>query len=448
MQELNILIVDDEKNVRELLSKHLLKMNHRPVSAENGKAGLKIIDTNHIDVLISDIRMPDMNGLELLKEVHIKDPSISIIMMTAYATVETAVEAMKLGASDYIMKPFDLNEINESIMKISQNVGEHSDQDNNKTLTETFLTSKSKHMQKAIDLIQHVADTNSTVILYGETGTGKELAAQALHTLSGRSKNPFIKVNCAALPETLLESELFGYEKGAFTGASIKKPGRFELADSGSLFLDEIGDITPVIQVKLLRVLQEREFERLGGISSIRVNVRLITATNRNLEEMVRKNTFREDLFYRLNVVPIHLPALRERREDIPYLVDFFLKKSAFISGRTGKIFSKEAIQKLSQWDWPGNIRELENIIERCVVITTENTIDTKHLPEYINHPISDPLHWQESNKLDTTVDFAEKNAIIKTLHDFGGNRTKASIALGISRRSLHRKILKYNIEE
>ena len=308
------------------------------------------------------------------------------------------------------------------------------------------LESKNPEMIKIIEMIEHVADTNATVMIYGETGTGKELAAQALHNFSSRCDKSFIKVNCAAIPELLLESELFGYEKGAFTGAIIRKPGRFELANGGSIFLDEIGDISPSVQGKLLRVLQEREIERLGGTKTLKIDVRIIAATNKNLELLVNEGTFRKDLYYRLNVVPVNLPALKERREDIPILVKIFLTKASSISNKPIKQISEDAIKKLINYDWPGNIRELENIIERCVVVISKDIIETKDLPLYIANNRNVVIEL--GSKLDDVVDCAERDAIIKALIENNGNRTKASEILGISRRSLHRKISKYNIEE
>jgi DNA-binding NtrC family response regulator len=387
--------------------------------------------------------MPGMSGLELLSEIKEIDSSINVILITAFATIETAIEALKVGARDYIIKPFKLEDIMLSVNNVIGNI-EKSDDDNS---TENYFSSKSPKMLKVLDLIKQVADTKTTIMIYGETGTGKELASKAIHSLSGRKNKSFIKVNCAAIPETLLESELFGYEKGAFTGATISKPGRFELADGGTIFLDEIGDITPLMQVKLLRVMQEREFERLGGTKTIKVDVRIIAATNKDLKEMVKRESFREDLYYRLNVVPLELPPLRERKEDILSLVEYFLAKSSSISGKSKKEISQDAIEKLMDYNWPGNIRELENIIERCVVITHGEVIDLEDIPEYIiNYKQNKEEELQ--HKLNSAVDTAEREIIIKILKECGGNRTKASEVLGISRRSLHRKIIKYNIDE
>lgn len=442
MLETSILIVDDEINVTKLLEKIFIKEKYNTYTANCASEALNIIDSNCIDIVITDIKMPGMSGIELLKEIRIIDPCIEVILITAFATVETAIKALKMGARDYITKPFNLKDVVASVKKISGDNGEiqQAEPINN------YFSSKSKRMQEIFGLIKQVADTKTTVMMYGETGTGKGLAAQAIHNLSSRKDKPFIKINCTAIPETLLESELFGYEKGAFTGANINKPGRFELADGGTIFLDEIGDVTPLMQVKLLKVMQEREFERLGGTKTIKTDIRIIAATNRDLEELVKKELFRKDLYYRLNVVPIKLPPLRERKEDISFLVDYFLVKSANISGKGKKEITEDAMVKLINHNWPGNIRELENVIERCVVITTSKTINDKDLPEYISN--SDNEEDNIQSKLNDAVDVAEKDIIIKSLKECNGNRTKASQVLGISRRSLHRKISKYNIED
>jgi len=452
MRNYSILIVDDEENVSRLLNKIFTKEGYITHIANNGKEALKVIDSNEIDIVISDIKMPGMTGIELLKNIRSIDPAIQVIMITAFATLETAIDALRMGAKDYITKPFNIDDVLLSVRKLTCNREEiYSSGDDIKKdykAIKNQLESKSTAMIKVIEMIEHIADNKATVMIYGETGTGKELAAQALHNFSSRNDKPFIKVNCAAIPEALLESELFGYEKGAFTGASIRKPGKFELANGGSIFLDEIGDVSPAVQVKLLRVLQEREIEHLGGIRTIKIDVRIITATNKNLEELVKKGTFREDLYYRLNVVPIMLPALRERKEDIPMLVNRFLSKSSFISGKQQKQISEGALGKLMNYSWPGNIRELENIIERCVVITPRNLITEEDIPAHIIKYSEVQNDDEENSKLDDVLDCAEKDIIVKTLKECNGNRTKASEILGISRRSLHRKIIKYNIEE
>jgi DNA-binding NtrC family response regulator len=444
----SILIVDDEKNVVNLLEKMLKKQGYTTYCALNGKEALEIIDIKQIDLVISDIRMPEIDGISLLKKVKEIDPAIEFILITAFATVETAVEALRIGARDYIIKPFNLEDITAAIDKINKSASSEDVQDIDQAdKNETYLKSKSPKMIKVMELIRQVADTRATVMIYGETGTGKELAAQALHNLSARRDKAFIKVNCAAIPENLLESELFGYEKGAFTGAVTKKPGRFELADGGSIFLDEIGDVSAAVQVKLLRVLQEREFEHLGGTKTIKVDVRIIAASNKDLQELVKKGEFREDLYYRLNVVPVTIPPLRERKEDISSIASDFLLKSASISGKNPKRFSEKAVKRLQAYSWPGNIRELENIVERCVVITGSDMIEEEDLPSYILNPSEPEPGKQSDSRLEDKIDSVEKDTIIKTLGECGGNRTKAAQVLGISRRSLHRKLSKYSIE-
>jgi DNA-binding NtrC family response regulator len=452
MKSYSVLIVDDEENVSRLLNKVLIKEGYETHMAHNGEGALEIIDNSDIDIVISDIKMPGMSGIELLKNIGRVAPYIKVIMITAFATVDTAIEALRKGAKDYITKPFDIEEVIQSVKKLTPEKEEVfiRSEDLQKEIKniKSNLESKSPSMIKVIEMIKQIADTKVTVMLYGETGTGKELAAQTLHNFSSRGDKPFVKVNCAAIPETLLESELFGYEKGAFTGAVVRKPGKFELASGGSIFLDEIGDISLGVQVKLLRTLQEREFERLGGTKTIKVDVRIIAATNKNLEELVKKGSFREDLYYRLNVVPITMPPLRDRKEDIPMLIDSFLNKSSDISGRLPKKMSSEALSKLIVYSWPGNIRELQNIIERCVVINPRDIISVEDLPINISLFQETQSNEEEISKLDEVLDGAEKEVIIKVLRENKGNRTKASEALGISRRSLHRKIIKYSIED
>lgn len=448
MKNYNILIVDDEDNVSSLLCKILKKEKYNVFSACDGIEAIDILEEQNIDIVITDIRMPRLSGIELLKRIKEIDSSIQVIMITAFGELQTAIEALRIGAKDYITKPFDIEDVKKSVKQIVQRM-ENSREDleiskEEKKSIENQMIIESEAMKNIMKMIRQVADSKASVIFYGETGTGKELAAHAVHNYSDRAGRPFIKVNCAAIPEQLLESELFGYEKGAFTGAAMKKPGRFELADGGSIFLDEIGDIPPGVQAKLLRVLQEKEFEHLGGIKTIRVDVRIIAATNRNLKENVQNGKFREDLYYRLNVVPITMPSLRERPEDIPRLIEHFLYRSSVISGRKPKGISRAAIDKMTKYNWPGNIRELENAIERCVVITSNDEIQIEDLPPLIiNNDKFDGM-----STLNETIDNTERDIIINTLRECSGNRTKASMVLGISRRSLHRKIAKYDIEE
>lgn len=447
-----ILIVDDEQNVRQLLSKVLKKEGFETYTACNGQEGLELLQTTGIDIIISDIRMPGMDGIEFLHRVKAVDHGIGFILITAFATTETAIDALKSGAQDYVTKPFDISEIVAAVRKLviagndsNHYIGEMEDADGVKT------KSKSPKMREVLELAKRVAAADSTVLIMGETGTGKEVVATAIHNWSSRRKNPLIKVNCGAIPDNLLESELFGYERGAFTGAVNEKPGRFEIADKGTIFLDEIGDISPSLQVKLLRVLQEKTFERLGGIASLTSDVRVIAATNKDLRKAVETGAFREDLYYRLNVVPINLPPLRERTEDIEDLIENFLRKSANISGsREPKTMSAEAMECLKKYSWPGNIRELENIVERCVVITAGTVIDTDSLPSEIvaQGSLGESAGLTDHDtKLNEAIDNKEREVIIRALEDNGGNKTKAALELGISRRSLHRKIQKYGID-
>lgn len=470
MKNKTILVVDDEQNVRQLICKVLEKEGFSVLTACNGSEGLEIFHKNSIDLIISDIKMPEMSGIEFLHKVKEEDPGVGFILITAFATTETAIDAIRSGAQDYITKPFDLKEIVTTVRKIMLAADSSDDLDYRLTGTgESKTTSNSPVMQQVYRLAKKVAVSDSTVLILGETGTGKEVISTAIHQWSRRCDKPMIKVNCGAIPDNLLESELFGYEKGAFTGASSSKPGRFEIADGGTVFLDEIGDISPQLQVKLLRVLQERTFERLGGVRPVSVNVRIIAATNKDLKEAVKTGEFREDLYYRLNVVPIQLPPLRERKEDIEDLVNVFLRSSAGISGCAVKSMSPEAMTCLKNYNWPGNIRELENIVERCVVITEDDIIDADSLPPEITSYTTDPGQESESpdpdhaagtssavsgaapetaDSLSSAIDDREREVIIKALKENGGNKTKTALALGISRRSLHRKIQKYDITE
>lgn len=453
MKTKKVLIVDDEQNVRQLLSKVLKKEGYETYTARDGKEGLDLLQDTGIDIIISDIRMPNMDGIEFLHRTKELDSGIGFILITAFATTETAIEALKSGAQDYVTKPFDIGEIVTAVGKLA--IASEQDSSFSDTVQDEDLKtqSKSPKMQQVLQLAKRVAAADSTVLIMGETGTGKEVISTAIHNWSVRKDYPLIKVNCGAIPDNLLESELFGYEKGAFTGAVTAKPGRFEIADKGTIFLDEIGDISPSLQVKLLRVLQEKNFERLGGITSIRSDVRVIAATNKNLKKAVEQGEFREDLYYRLNVVPINLPPLRERAEDIEDLIGYFLHKSALISGSYHpKTMSSAAMERLIAYSWPGNIRELENIIERCVVITEGDIIDIDSLPGEIANEDFNP-HTVIADRsgeilLNEAIDHKEREVIIKVLTENKGNKTKTALALGISRRSLHRKIQKYGIDK
>src|SRR5450755_4876242 len=370
----NILIVEDEPKMRRLLEISLGEDGHHIQVAPDAETALKNLHANQFDVVVTDVKLPGMNGLEFLQEAKRLNASMPIVVMTAYGSVETAVEAMKLGASDYVLKPFTMAEMK---LVVAKEIDVQRVRDENRSLKEALgqryhfnnIVARSAPMQAVLALVERVASTNATVLIGGESGVGKDLVARAIHQHSRRAQGPFIKINSTAIPDTLFESELFGYERGAFTGALASKPGKFELADKGTLFLDEIGDVPAPIQVKLLRVLQEREFERLGGTKTLKVDVRLLAATNRDLRAALEEGTFREDLYYRLNVVPIDIPPLRDHKEDIPDLANFFLEKFALDSGKNLQGISPSAMKLLMDFRWPGNVRELENILQRSVTL-------------------------------------------------------------------------------
>ena len=453
MHTLNrILIVDDEQSMRELLSIMLRKEGYEVTTAENGEKALKTIQSDIYDLVITDLKMPQMDGMSLLKAVKESSPDTIVIIVTAFGTTEGAETARSLGAYDYIGKPFN----NDEIKLVIQNALEkrHLRKENillkreieSRSGFENFV-GKSDPMQRVFSLIRQVADTASTVLISGESGTGKELVARAIHFNSSRRNHPFVTINCGALPETLLESELFGYMKGAFTGAAANKQGLFEAASGGTIFLDEISATTPALQVKLLRFLQEREFKRLGGTADIKVDVRVIAASNKDLRSEVVNGSFREDLYYRLNVIPIHLPPLRERKEDIPLLIDFYIKKKA--TGREIKSISPEALNILLNYRWPGNVRELENTIERLVILTIGTTITHEQLPGSLTSgsscPELMPLDIPEAGiDLESLLQNAEKALLYKALDKSGGVKTEAAKLLGLTFRSFRHRLQKY----
>ncbi len=448
-----ILVVDDEQSMRDFLSIMLKKEGYDVVAAENGEDALKAVQTEIFDLVISDVKMPGMDGIDVLKTVKEISPESIVIMITAYATAEAAVEAMKLGAYDYITKPFKVDEIKLIIQKAlekrrlrKENILLRREMECRAGF-ENFI-GKCAPMQQVFSLIRQVADTRSTVLVTGESGTGKELAARAIHFNSSRKDKPFVTVNCGALPETLLESELFGYMKGAFTGALANKQGLFEAANGGTVFLDEISATTPALQIKLLRVLQEREFMRVGGTTDIKVDVRVIAASNKDLLTEVAKGAFREDLYYRLNVIPVHLPALRDRRDDIPLLVDFFLNKFA-TRGREPKKIAPDALKMLMSCRWPGNVRELENAIERLVILASADMIHTEHVPDSVKNiqPCPELIPAEipdEGLDLETLLGNAEKTLLQKALERTGGVKTEAAKLLGLTFRSFRHRLQKY----
>src|SRR5688500_244864 len=370
-----VLVVDDEPNLRKILAAQLSRDGYDVLVAEDGEQGLSLLRENHIDLVVTDLKMPKVDGMTLLREAVKENPDLPVVMITAHGTVDTAVEALKLGAFDYLTKPFDKDEVRQIVAKALKTkalsdveASAASEGEKDVPGARFGIIGESPGLTEVYSVLERVADSPTTVLVTGESGTGKELVARALHDSSSRRDKPFIKVNCAAIPKELIESELFGYERGAFTGAVASKPGRFELANGGTLFLDEIGEIPLEMQVKLLRALQESEFERVGGIKTIRVDVRLIAATNRDLKKLKAQGAFREDLFYRLNVVPIQLPALRERTMDIPHLVDHFLGKFNARLKKNVSGVEQDAVDLLAAYGWPGNIRELENVMERAVL--------------------------------------------------------------------------------
>ncbi len=440
-----ILLIEDEKLMRVTLEDALKSAGYDVVSFETGTGAMDSLRNNPFDVIVTDVRLPDVDGLSILKKIPSTN-DVQVIVMTAFGTIKDAVEAMKLGAFDYITKPFSLDEF---LLLIERALDVKRLKDENirlkKDLSRCYcfpnIIGESQEMKKVYSLVEKVADSDSTVLILGESGTGKELIATTIHYQSKRKDKPLIKVNCAAMPEGLIESELFGHEKGAFTGAIKRRPGRFELASGGTIFLDEIGDIPLSTQSKILRVIQERQFERVGGTETLNVDVRIIAATNKNLEGEVKKGSFREDLYYRLNVIPVTLPPLRQRKEDIPYLIDFFLSKCTNKLSRNIR-FSKDAIDALLAYDYPGNIRELENIVERCVTLSTSDTIQKDDLPPSI---VKKPDNKHLS--LSYIAAEAEKEHIIRIFKTTKGNKTRAAEMLGISRKTLWEKMNAYGIE-
>ena len=447
-----ILIVEDEPKMRRLLELQLAEEGFHASTAPDAETGLQLLNKEPFDLIVTDFKLPGMSGLEFLQAVKRVNAHLPVIIMTAFGTVETAVEAMKAGASDYVLKPFSLAEL---VLVIRKELAARQLREENRELREALgrryeyknIVARSDKMQAVLALVERVAPTNATVLIGGESGVGKDLVARAIHEHSRRSSGPFVKINTTAIPETLLESELFGYEKGAFSGALASKPGKFELADKGTLFLDEIGDVAPAIQVKLLRVLQDREFERLGGTRTHKVDVRLIAATNRDLRVALEEGTFRQDLYYRLNVVPIDIPPLREHREDIPALAEHFLAKFTRDSGKKVGGFTSQAIQKLTAFHWPGNVRELENTIERSVMLSTGTTLDAADISLDSQPPVgrSDAAPVLP---LGVTLEQWEDEIIREALRRAGGNKSQAARALGLSRNALRYRLSKIGVPD
>jgi DNA-binding NtrC family response regulator len=447
-----ILIVEDEAKMRRLLELNLGEDGFSTLSAGDAETGMKLLRENTVDLVVTDLKLPGMNGLEFLHAVKRQNAALPVVVMTAFGTVETAVEAMKAGASDYVLKPFSLSEIR---MVVRKELDVRNLREENRSLREALgkryahpnVVARSAKMQEVLATVDRVAPTNSTVLLGGESGVGKDLIARAIHEKSRRAAGPFIKINSTAIPENLLESELFGYEKGAFTGANASKPGKFELADKGTLFLDEIGDVPPVTQVKLLRVLQEREFERLGGTKTVKVDVRLIAATNRDLREALEQGTFREDLYYRLNVVPIDIAPLRQRKEDIPDLVNLFISRFAGDSGKPLKSISPEAMHILVNYHWPGNVRELQNIIERASALAKGTVIEATDIHLDLR-PVKAANGATGFLPEGMTLERWEDEMIQEALRRANGNKSQAARLLGLSRNALRYRLSKIGIAD
>jgi two-component system, NtrC family, response regulator AtoC len=460
-----VLVADDEPNLRKVLQALLRQKGFEVECAADGQEALALLQKSHFDAVVTDLRMPKLDGMGLLRHVLIHHREVPVIMITAHGTVDTAVEAIKLGAFDYITKPFEQEHIGNILRKaVQQRALAMKDAVHVKSSEELpgrlGIIGLAPSMRQLFSIIEKVASTPTTVLITGESGTGKELVARALFENSSRKDKPFIRLNCAAIPKELVESELFGYEKGAFTGAVSQKPGRFELADEGTLFLDEIGEIPQEMQVKLLRVLQEGEFERVGGVKTQKVDVRLIAATNRDLSKEISDGKFREDLYYRLNVVPIHIPPLRERREDIPPLIEHFRKKFNIRLGRAITSISPEAQQKLSSYHWQGNIRELENVMERMVLFCEGDTIQESLLPEEVrSSELAQPAKLSPTTSIPASgatlkeivkesTARIERDLIAKALEETGGNVTRAAQKLKISRKGLQLKMKELGLRD
>jgi DNA-binding NtrC family response regulator len=449
----SILIIEDEPKMRRLLEISLGEEGLTVQTAQDAETGLKLFQRESIDLIVTDLKLPGMNGLEFLEQAKRLNPSVPVVVMTAFGSVETAVEAMKAGASDYVLKPFSMAEMK---LVIRKELDVQKVREENRNLREALgkryhyqnIVARSTRMQEVLALVERVAPTNSTVLLGGESGVGKDLIARAIHQNSRRASGPFIKVNSTAIPDTLFESELFGYERGAFTGANASKPGKFELADKGSLFLDEIGDVPAPIQVKLLRVLQEREFERLGGTRTLKVDVRLIAATNKDLRAALEQGTFREDLYYRLNVVPIDIPPLREHKEDIPDLVNHFLLRFSQNNGKHVEKITPAALKLLMDYHWPGNVRQLENTVERAVALSSAPVIDADDIHLDAGASRNSANATAAVLPEGVTLEQWEDEIIREALRRANGNKSQAARMLGLSRNALRYRLSKIGVPD
>jgi len=450
-----ILIIDDEKSILDLLSVVFKKEGYKVVTALSAKAALDYINKDDFDLILTDIKLPQMSGMKILQHIKDKDPDMPVVMITAYGTIKQAVEALKMGALDYVVKPFNMEELK---IIVAQGLEKRRIQAENvllkKELKEKYglesMVGKSKTMREIYSLIEKIAGTDSTVLVSGESGTGKEIAARAIHHQSSRRDKSFVSINCGALPENLLESELFGHVKGSFTGAIANKKGMFEVAEKGTLFLDEVGEMSPWTQVKLLRTLQDKKIRRVGGTDEVPVDVRIIAATNQDLKKRIEEGKFREDLFYRLNVISLEVPPLRDRKDDIPVLITHFLKKYCARMGRKMKRIPPRVMKIFESYAWPGNVRELENTIERIIAIEERETITESSLPEELLAPQSETERDYELKPgfdLNTTIDEISKNFVQQALRRANGNLKETAELLGINYRSLRYLIEKLELK-
>lgn len=450
-----ILVIDDEKSICDLLAVVFKKEGYEVKTTPSPRQGLELIKEESFDLLISDIKLPELSGMEVLKKVRKMQPELPVIMITAYGTIKEAVEALKIGALDYVIKPFDVEELKILVSKgLERRRLEEENIRLRRELAERYsfenMIGKSKKMEEIYGLIEKIAPTDTTVLIRGESGTGKEMAARAIHLLSQRRERPFVSINCGALPENLLESELFGHVKGSFTGAVSDKKGMFEVAHKGTLFLDEVGEMSPMTQVKLLRALQDKKIRRVGGTSEISIDVRIIAATNQDLKKNIAEGTFRDDLYYRLNVISFEMPPLREKKEDIPLLVTHFLKKHCNKMGRKLKRLAPEVFQVFENYHWPGNIRELENVIERVVAIEERETITQDCLPEELLSPSRKEvdLNIYPGFNLNETIDSITREYLYEALERSRGNLKEAASLLGVNYRQIRYLVEKHGVKQ
>ncbi|SFL56091.1 two-component system, NtrC family, response regulator [Desulfomicrobium norvegicum] len=445
-----VLVIDDEPAHRLMVRVVLGDAGFKVLEADNGSSGLATLRARPVDVVLLDMRMPGMSGLDVLQKMHEEGMTTPVIMLTAFGNVSSAVESMKIGAWDYLTKPTDNDELLAVVKKAAEHVRlTRENRDLKKQigrLQETRIIGNSLEIRKVVELIEQVGPSEANVLILGESGTGKELVAQQLHEQSTRARGPLVKVNCAALPENLLESELFGYVRGAFTGAAQDKPGRFQLAGGGTLFLDEIGELPLTLQAKILRALQERIVEPLGGVTPVSIDVRFIAATNRDLPAMIAEGKFREDLYYRLNVLEIRIPPLRERIEDIPLLVDYLLDKLGRKNNRPIRTVSREFLDALGRHEWRGNVRELENVLERALILCRGDILDLRDLPDHLLAPAPAARPAQFVQPGESPLETAERQALEETLRKYAGHRERTAQALGISRRTLQYRLKKYGL--